>query len=76
MPCTRYVDLGKPRDGNASSTIRALAKTLYGTSLGGANRAQVTKAMINLFRMEAQMAGVRGGAASSIGSFSASNDCS
>ncbi|MGE5858013.1 MAG: hypothetical protein ACM31K_05995 [Solirubrobacterales bacterium] len=59
--CARYVDLGKPGDGGASSTIRALAKTLYGSSLGGANRAQVTKAMINLFRMEVQMAGVRAG---------------
>jgi hypothetical protein len=59
--CARYVDLGKPDDGGASSTIRALAKTLYGSSLGGANRAQVTKAMINLFRMEVQMAGVRAG---------------
>lgn len=57
----RYVDLGMPSDGQATSTVRALARTLYGSNLGGHNRAPVTKAMVNLFRMEIQMAGVRAG---------------
>lgn len=59
--CARYVDMGTPGDGQAASTLRALAHTLYGSSQGGVNRAQVTKAMVNLFRMEIQMAGVRAG---------------
>lgn len=55
----RYSDMGHPRDGHGSSTIHALATTLYGQSIGGTNRAHVTRAMMNLFRVELQMAGVQ-----------------
>ena len=57
----RFVDLGKPADGKCHSTIRAIAKTLYAGDIGGANREQVTKALINLYRVEIQMAGVWAG---------------
>jgi hypothetical protein len=57
----RYVELGKPADGKCHSTLRALAKTLYNGEVGGTNRAQVSKALINLYRVEIQMAGVWAG---------------
>lgn len=57
----RYVELGKPADGKCHSTILALAKTLYNGEVGGANRAQVSKALINLYRVEIQMAGIWAG---------------
>ncbi len=55
---TFYVEQGMDPSGKTHATKWALANQVYGSSrIGGANYAQVTKALLNLFRLELHAAG-------------------
>jgi len=53
-----YAEQGSRDSGDIETTKGALARTIYGSSVGGRNRALVHKALVNLFRMELQFSGV------------------